>query len=443
MELKDKLVNTFREFETHLNGNAGSAIHKVRRNAIEKFSTLGFPTTHLEDWKYTSVEPFLKNDFQIFYREKKSSAKISRDQFCIPGLKCNRLVFINGFFSEDHSEITGEHPAIVIQNLAEAGKQFPEVFEKHFAQHSSFERDGFNAINTAFAMDGAFIMVPDNSEVKTPIHLIYVTDATGANVFSQPRNLILIGKNSKVSIIESYHALGANYSFSNVVEEIIVEDNAEIDYYKIQNLSGYTSRESGNDHHVATTQVNLSRDSRYTVFTVSLSGEFIRNNMNIVLGAENSEGTMYGLYLPKGNELIDNHTLVDHAFPNCRSNELYKGVMDEQSKAVFNGRIIVRKDAQKTNAFQSNKNILLSDAATVNTKPQLEIFADDVKCSHGATSGQLDEEAMFYLKSRGLSDAQAKAMLTLAFVEEVISYVKIDALRLHLEDLIEKRLSKN
>lgn len=439
--LKEKFITGFRLFETNMNGASKTPVHQVRKEAMSYFEKTGFPSLKNEDWKYTNTEPLLKQEFDIVTKHVTVSQELRKEieSFFIPKLNCYRLIFVNGIFNAGLSELPENPSEIIVTNFAEALKKHTALIESHFARHADYKENGYKAINTAFAAEGVFIHLPDKTTLDKPVHFLFISDNTVEHSFIQPRNLIVAGRQSQATFIESHHAVGTNFSLTNLVSEIALDDAALINYYVVQHLD---PQQNNNASLIDTTEVVLNKDSRFDIFTASLSGAFIRNSLNIKLNGNNGETHLFGLYLPEGKEFIDNHSLVDHAVPNCFSNEFYKGVMKDQSKAVFNGKIMVRPDAQKTNAYQSNKNILLSDEASIYTKPQLEIYADDVKCSHGATSGQLDEEALFYLKTRGISDATARAMLTLAFAEDVISNIKIESIREQLEKWIEERLMK-
>jgi len=275
--------------------------------------------------------------------------------------------------------------------------------------------------------------VPDKQTLEHPVYLYFISDGRLAKPFSQPRNLFVVGRESTAKMVEVFHTIGQHHSFTNVVTEIVVAENASVEYYKVQD-------ESENAHHVGTTQAHLSRDSKFAAYTVCLRGALLRNNLNLILDGSNVEAHMYGLYLLNGKTHADNHTLADHRQPNSYSNELYKGILDGKSTGVFNGKVFVRQAAQKTNAFQSNRNLVLSKEASMNTKPQLEIYADDVKCSHGATVGQLDEDMLFYLRTRGIPAESARALLMRAFAEDVLTTISIAPLREYLEKLIAQRL---
>jgi Fe-S cluster assembly protein SufD len=318
--------------------------------------------------------------------------------------------------------------------LEEAAKsEYREIVSKHLGHSSKYQKDGINALNTAFVKDGVFIFVKKGQIVEQPIYIYNITDSRSGNVLSQPRSLVYVSENAQVQIVESYATLGLDESFTNQVLEIIVDKDARAEYYKIQNDSAHTNQ-------VSTTHIRQIAKSYTHTVTISLNGGIIRNNLNLVLDAEYCEGHLYGLYLQKGQTHVDNHTVVDNVKPNCFSNELYKGIIDGKATGVFNGKILVQPQAQKTNAYQSNKNILLSDDASVNTKPQLEIFADDVKCSHGCTVGRLNEEGLFYLQSRGIPSKIAKSLLLHAFAIDVLEHIRPEPIREYVEKLISERL---
>ena len=442
ISLKDKVIKDFKEFENSLNGMAKDEdgkiekIHKIRLDALQKFEELGFPEKKLEDWKYTNINPIVQKEYSRKYKDiSVKVAKKNISEFLIPGLDVNLLVFINGNFSKKLSNITYENNMVFIGSLVEAYSIHKELIDIHFSKYAKYGKEGLTALNTAYAYDGAFIYLPKGKILDKPIHLLFISDSKMVDIMTHPRNLIIAGEDSKATIIESYYSFNHNYSFTNVVNEIVLEKNSDIEHYKIQD-------ESVKSYNVNSTYVNQDRDSRFHSVTITWGGNIVRNNLNVTFSGENSECLLYGLYAVKDNELIDNHTLVDHAIANCRSNELYKGILDDNSTGVFNGKIMVRKDAQKTNAYQSNKNIILSDKAGINSKPQLEIFADDVKCSHGATTGQLDKEELFYLVSRGIGKKEAQNMLLIAFAYDIIENIKIESLKKKLYQTLVKKLSK-
>ena len=409
---------------------AFSSTDEEKKKAFDSFLSLDFPTIKNEEWKFTNVSKIIKNDFK--------STEGSIDDSIVEkllenGIEGDKIVLINGIFSKKLSRISNQ--VCEIKSLNEAVSNNATIFSKWYNKILPKNPDAFTSLNTAMNKDGVFIYIPKNKTATSPISIHLFQDAQAQHTISHPRNLIYADENSEATVLNFYHTIGTNKSLINEVTEIGVEKDARLNYYKIQNDTIEASQ-------VNTTQVYQAEKSLFKSHTFSLSGELIRNNLNIVLGGEYIESHMNGLYMLEGTTHVDNHTIADHQYPNCESHELYKGVMDEKSNGVFNGKIFVRKDAQKTNAFQSNKNILLSDLAKVNTKPQLEIWADDVSCSHGCTTGQLDEEALFYLMARGISAPKAKALLLNAFAGEVLDRISLPILKEQLESIIIDRLQK-
>ena len=448
LSIKDNFISDFEIHEDEILGNSSAHIRDIRKKAIVSFEKLGIPTRKHEEWKYTDINSILKNEYVQLFTPVDTALTANDIYPCLtPDLDASIAVVENGRFVKQlsSSEIKD---GVILCSFAEAiNHNFvqAEIIEKHFSNYADINSDAFIALNTAFAKDGVFIFVPDGVTVDKPIHIVNVINknvealGTSENIFVQPRNLFVISANSRVQIIESFSVISEskanNAVFTNAVTEIICGENSNVDHYTIQNERGKAI------NRVSTTEVYQKANSVFSTNTITLNGVFVRNNLNIVPDAEGCESNLYGLYLLKDNQHVDNHTLVDHKKPNCYSNELYIGILDGKSTGVFNGKVHVRKYAQKTNAFQSNKNILLTDDATINTKPQLEIYADDVKCSHGATTGQLDREALFYMRSRGIGEDKAKAMLMHAFACEVIDNIKIEPLKLKMDKLISERLS--
>lgn len=433
-DLTEAFVSNFNTFESQLNGQTSLPVHKLRKEAINTFSQLGVPGPKNEEYKYTNMVRALGS---FDFHNLPSVGDVSKtdvEGFALEALDAHHLVFVNGQLSKDLSTVDGTH-GLVIKDLATAFEEDGDMIGAYFAQYADYKKDAFTALNTAFAQNGSFIHVAENVKVDKPIALCFINDASAGQAYNNVRNLFVIGQGSEVIFVEDFNTKGENESLANTVTEIVVSENAKVDYYKIQN-----NKDSA--YHIGTTQVYQTRASRFSAYTFTLNGAVIRNNLNITVDAENCESHLYGLYLLNGKTHVDNHTEVDHREPNCESNELYKGILEDKAHGVFNGKVYVRQKAQKTNAFQSNKNILLSDSAIVNSKPQLEIWADDVKCSHGCTTGQIDEEALFYLRSRGLSEEKARALLLYAFAIEVIEQVKLPTLREYLENLVSERLQK-
>lgn len=417
-----------------LAGKLGSEplwLRKRREQAFSQFSRNGFPTMNDEEWRYTSVEPIATTSFQLPSEKQNSSfQKQELDALTLGTPDEKRLVFINGFFAPKLSSLEGLPSGLILKNLAEALKSEPDLVERHLFRYTD-EKAPFTALNVAFVRDGAFIFIPKGQTIVAPIHLLFIATGEETTTVSSPRNLIIAEEGSQATLVESYWGRGKY--LTNVVSEIVVGDNATLDHIKIQT-------ESETAFHIATIQVQQGRASRFSSHSTSFGGRLTRNNINSLLAAEGAECGLNGLYMAGADQQIDNHTMVDHAQPHAISRELYKGILSGEAKGVFNGKIIVRADAQKTDASQTNKNLLLSKEALINTKPQLEIFANDVKCRHGATIGQLDENAIFYLRSRGLGEKEARSFLTYAFASEMLNSLKITPLKRRLERLIQTRL---
>lgn len=432
LNLKSTLLEQFKVFENTLNGKSEKPIHKIRQQAIQSFDGLGFPTTRHEEWKYTNLGKVLKNDYTFGQNSPLQLADVEKTFFAdLP--KTNNIIFVNGVYQPSLSQIVSSEEVLIVKNLEEAYDTHTDLVAPYFGKLANSEDDALTALNTAFAQNGVFIHVPANKVVDEPVMLYFITDTRKGNVGVQPRSLIVMGQSAQATFVDKMDTIGDNASFTNAVTEIVVAPNARMNHYKVQN-------DKPNASYVGTTQVQQASDSCYTNTTVSLSGGIVRNNLNIALDGSNVESNMFGLYMITGNTHVDNHSIADHLKPHSVSNELYKGVMDGSSTGVFNGKIFVRQDAQKTNAYQQNRNILLSDNSSINTKPQLEIWADDVKCSHGATTGNLDEEALFYLRSRGIAENEARALLIHAFGNEIIDKISLEPLRVYLEQVVMERL---
>ena len=351
------------------------------------------------------------------------------------GLGCNRLVFVNGNLSKRLSSISGLAPKIKVSSIAEAVKSGSATVQEHLGRYAESGKYGFVALNTAFVSDGAYIEIPKGLVLDGPVQILHVSTRAGAPQISQPRVLIVAGQEAQGKIIEIYLGLGENANFTNAVTEIVAGENSSIDYVKVQH-------ESTKAFHVATVIAHEARSATVTTNTIDFGAQLGREDLITVLDGEGAESHLNGLYVTTGSQLIDNHTAIDHAKPHCASREFYKGVLDDKSTAVFNGKIIVRQDAQKTDSKQSDKNLLLSEDAVINTKPQLEIYADDVKCTHGATIGQIDAESIFYLRSRGIGREDARNLLIVAFANDIIDRIKHQPLRERLHAELLARLSK-
>ncbi len=431
---KQWYIDNFTRFESHLNGEKNLFPHAGRRNALEKLAVTGFPTLKEEEWKYTNVAPIIKNGFYPAYAINENNInkkELEKNFFC--GLECHRLVFINGLYSKELSKVNSLPKGAVVASLRDAIKTNPELVKKYITLPE--KANAFTLLNNAYNLDGLFVYLPKGSIVETPVQVLFINGNGEENVLSSPRNIIAAEENSSVNLVFSYLGAGSKSYFTNVITDVHLGENASVSVYKIQN-------ENDNSYHIEKADVIQGASSRFNHYSVSFGGSIVRNDINSSLEGENGECHYYGLYLANGNRHIDNHTFVDHASPNCLSNELYKGILDDEARGVFNGKIVVRPDAQKTNAYQTNRNILLTDEAKIHTKPQLEIFADDVKCSHGATVGRLDETAYFYIRSRGVPAEMAKSMLIRAFANDVIESVKIPELKEQLNHMIFSHLNR-
>src|SRR5688500_4684579 len=414
--------------------SADTSLGEIRNEAFKSFQRLGLPENKAEEYKDTPITRILQKNFSL--HEPPLSSGISVDNLTISSLDANKIVLVNGVFSKKLSVISSPEEEVTILSLKEALAQKNQLALKHVGQYADFKNDALTAWNTAAWNDGVFIHIKNNKIVQKPIVIHHVHDASKDEVHTVTRNLWVSGINSNATIVEKFDSVGTSNHFSNHINEAVIAENAELNFYSIQN-------DSGNRYQFNLTQFHQANHSRLNTFTFTLSGKLVRNNLQLALDGEGIESHMYGLYLLHKDSLADNHTVVDHRKANSFSNELYKGIMDDNSKGVFNGKIYVRPNAQKTNAFQANRNILLTEKATINTKPQLEIWADDVKCSHGCTTGQLDEEAMFYLQTRGISKESARAMMLYAFAGEILDHVKHAELKHYLDQLISERLHKN
>jgi len=420
----DKLIAGFTASKNTLFGDG-----ILRDQAMESFLRLGVPGRKSEEYKYVNMELALKGDLAAASPMPVSEAQLNRLKVIGNAIV---LVIINGRFSAEHTKFNNNIKGLQVMDIAEASGSV--VFQKHYAKYADINSDPFVALNTAMATGGVFMYVEKGAVIERPVHIIHISSSAESMII-HPRNLIVLEENAQATVIESFVTLNAAAKvFSTALTELFVDASAILQHYKIQ-------EENENGYLVNTTQALQKKQSVFSTNNFTLSGSLVRNNLNIVLDDEQIETHLNGLYLTKGNQSVDNHTLVDHRKPNCNSNELYKGIIEEKSTATFNGKIYVRKDAQKTNAFQSNKNILLSDDGTINTKPQLEIYADDVKCSHGTSTGKLDEDKIFYLRARGLSEASAKKLLMHAFASEVVENIKIDELRDYVEEKITARFA--
>jgi Fe-S cluster assembly protein SufD len=415
-------------------------LQSIKQSALDRFVSLGFPTTRSERWKYTNVAPIAKSAFKLAPNSLDLPVKLI-DESVLSRAGGRRLVFVNGHYSGRLSNLepqAGSTDGVVIGSLAQLLKSDDVDVKSHLTRYADYSDQAFTALNTAFLDDGAFIHIPDRKILEEPLYVIYWSDVGNRDALdhttSHPRTLILAGESSQAAVVEAYLGFGDHAYFTNAVTEIVAGENSILDHYRLQ-------QEADAAFHISTLQVQQRRNSSFYSHSISLGGALVRNDVNVVLDGEGAECTLDGLYVESGEQHVDNHTLIDHAKPHGSSRELYKGILDGKSTGVFNGSVIVRKDAQKTDARQSNKNLLLSEEAEINTKPQLEIFADDVKCTHGATIGQMDPEAMFYLQSRGIDRDAARALLMYAFSNEIIDRIKPEPVRSLITAAVFSRLS--
>jgi Fe-S cluster assembly protein SufD len=400
MERQNTYLADFERMERELAASTTPAVHRLRKTAAARFSELGFPGPRDEEWRFTPVAPLTRTPFEAVSAEQASKSCSLR----IPQLP-------NG---------------VIVCDLSEAMKNHASLAEPHLARHADWKKHSFIALNTAFLRDGIFVYVPWGTVLEEPLFLDFSANRDGEGFVWHPRCLIILGENSQVTLVEQYSGQAGNTYFTNAVTEFVVGAGAHVDHYKLQ-------REGDRAFHMAAMQVQLGRDAKFSSHAVTQGGQWVRNEINAVFEGEGGECTLNGLYQAGGEQLVDNHTFIDHAYPHCASHELYKGILDGKAQGVFNGKIYVRQDAQKTDAKQTNQTLLLSDDATINTKPQLEIYADDVKCTHGATVGQLDAESIFYLRSRGIGLAEARSLLTYAFANDIVSRIKVESVREELE----------
>jgi Fe-S cluster assembly protein SufD len=429
MSLKEKLVSSFMAFESSVDVN--TPVHDIRTEAIKTFETEGFPTKKQEDWKYTSLNSVLKYDYSVFPKHENALEFKDVKQYFIHEIDSYKIIFIDGKYSSHLSQTTHDGIDVCLMSSALTKPKYRLVIENYFNKIAS--KDSLSALNTAFSAEGAYIHIPKNKLVQKPIQIIHFSTGSEAALMLQPRNLVVVGENSHVQIIERHQNLTDNAVLTNSVTEIFANKRAIVDYYKIQN-------DKENASLIDNTFVNQKQESIAKVHTFSFGGKLIRNNLNFYQNGERIDSTMKGITIIGNKQHVDHNTLVHHIEPNCESHQDYKGIFNDSATGVFNGKVIVEKEAQKTNAFQANNNILISDKASINTKPQLEIFADDVKCSHGCTIGQLDESAMFYLRSRGIPEKEARALLMFAFSNNVLGSVKISGIKKRITKIIAKKL---
>ncbi|WP_431132798.1 Fe-S cluster assembly protein SufD [Psychroserpens mesophilus] len=432
MDLKDKLVSSFMAFENMVDIDA--PVHDVRSEAIKTFEEEGFPTKRDEAWKYTSLNNILKHDYSVFPKAENELEHRDIKKYFIHDIDSYKIVFIDGKYSSHLSQTTHDGIDVCLMSSALSKPKYRILIENYFNKAAT--KDSLSALNTAFSKEGAYIHIPKNKVVEKPIQILHFSTGNESALMLQPRNLIVVDENSHVQIIERHQSLTDNPVLTNSVTEIFTNKRAIVDYYKIQN-------DKQNASLIDHTFVKQKRESHASVHTFSFGGKLTRNNLHFYQEGERIDSTLKGVTIIGDKQHVDHNTLVHHIEPNCESHQDYKGIFGDKSTGVFNGKVYVNKEAQKTNAFQANNNILLSDQASINTKPQLEIFADDVKCSHGCTIGQLDESAMFYMRSRGIPEKEAKALLMFAFSNNVLDSVKIPEIKQRITKIVANKLGVN
>jgi Fe-S cluster assembly protein SufD len=430
MDLKDKMVSSFLAFENNV--DMDHPIHDIRTEAIKNFELKGFPNKKQEAWKYTSLSSLQKIDFSIFPKDSNTLEYKDVKRYFLHEIDTYKIVFIDGVYSSFLSETTHDGVDICLMSAALSKPMYKQVIDVYFNKVASKD-ESLTTLNTAFSKEGAYIYIPKNKMPKKPIEILHFATGNEAAMLLQPRNLIIAEENAELQVIERHQSLTSNDVLTNSVTEIFAAKNAIVDYYKVQN-------DVENASLIDNTYISQKSNSVVKVHTFSFGGKLTRNNLNYYQNGEYIDSTMKGVTILGEKQHVDHHTLVHHREPNCESHQDYKGIYGEKSTGVFNGKIIVDKIAQKTNAFQQNNNILISDNATINTKPQLEIFADDVKCSHGCTIGQLDEDALFYLQTRGIPKKEAAALLMYAFANNVLESVRIPELKMRINRLIANKL---
>jgi len=432
MDLKEKLLASFMAFENKGNVDLDSKVHDIRSAAIQSFEQAGFPTRRDEEWKYTSLNSLLKNDYSVFPQGEATVELKDVKKYFLHEIESFKIVFIDGVYSSFLSDTSHEVADVCILSSALKQPKYKMIIDHYFGTLAS-KNDSLTSLNTAFSKEGSFINIPKNVVLPKPIQILNFSTGSEKEIMLQPRNLIVVGENSHVQIYERHQSLSDNVVLTNAVTEIFAHKRAIADIYKIQNDRVTSSI-------IDNTYVQQKDSSIVSINTFSFGGNITRNNLEFHQEGEHITSNLNGITVIGNKQHVDNHTLVHHKKENCESHEMYKGIYDDQSTGVFNGKVIVNKEAQKTNAYQQNDNVLIGDKASINAKPQLEIFADDVKCSHGCTIGQLDSSALFYLQSRGIPKKEAKALMLFAFCNDVVEKIKIPALKSRISKLLADKL---
>jgi Fe-S cluster assembly protein SufD len=429
-EQLETYLESFTGFEKRATGQSLRWLRDLREAAFARFCEVGFPTTHEEDWRFTNVSAIARTQFELAPGGEVAAQDAER--FRVAGAAC-QLVFVDGKFAPTLSSTTQLPPGVNATGLAREIARSSHALEPHLGRYLNIQRDPFSALNTAFAEDGAYVHIPKGVVLEAPIALLFITTASDKPLMTHPRNLIVVEAESQATIVEDYVSLGSGVAFSNTATELVAGENAVVSHYMIE-------REHHQAFNVSTLRIQAARSANLSSHSVLLGGGLVRNNVHPVLAGEGAECLINGLFIGNGGQHLDNYMLVEHVSPHCASRQFYNGILDERAHGVFHGRIIVHKDAQKTDAKQTNRNLLLSDDARIDTKPQLEIYADDVKCTHGATIGQIEENALFYLRSRGIDEVAARKLLLLAFASECLDRMRPNPARDHVERLIQASL---
>ena len=432
MSLKDKLLSSYLTFQE--NQDFDNSIHDLKDAAIKVFEAHGFPTKKDENWKYTSLNSLIKEEYNLVGHSENTVEFRDVKKYFLNDIDSYKIVFIDGVYSSYLSETTHDGVDVCLLSAALTKPKYKPVIDKYFNKIA--KEDSLTSLNTAFAKEGAYIYVPKSKVVSKPVQIVHFSTGVESNLMLQPRNLIVVEENAEVQIIERHQSLNENAVFTNSVTEIFAADHARVDYYKIQN-------DRDNASLIDNTHIDQQNSCEVSVHTFSFGGKLTRNNLNFYQNGEHNNSILKGVTIIEDKQHVDHNTLVHHKQPNCESHQDYKGIFDDRSVGVFNGKVVVDAIAQKINAYQSNNNILVSDKASINSKPQLEIFADDVRCSHGCTIGQLDEDALFYMKTRGIGEKEGRALLMYAFANNVLASVKIPQLKARITKLIANKLGVN
>ncbi|EAQ51266.1 MULTISPECIES: Fe-S cluster assembly protein SufD [Leeuwenhoekiella] len=432
MSLKDKLLSSYLTFQE--NTSFDNSILDIKDQAIKVFETEGFPSKKDENWKYTSLNSVTKPDYSLVSHADDAIEFKDVKQYFLNDIDTFKIVFIDGVYSSYLSETTHDGVDVCLLSSALTKPKFKQVIDVYFNKIA--KKESLTALNTAFAKEGAYIYVPKSRAVNKPIQIVHLSTGSEANLMLQPRNLIVAEENAEVQVIERHQSLSSNAVFTNSVTEIYAGKHARVDYYKIQN-------DKENASLIDNTHIDQQESSEVSVHTFSFGGKLTRNNLNYYQNGEHINSILKGVTIIEDKQHVDHNTLVHHRQPNCESHQDYKGIFDDRATGVFNGKVVVDDIAQKINAYQSNNNILVSDKASINSKPQLEIFADDVRCSHGCTIGQLDEDALFYMRTRGIGKKEGRALLMYAFANNVLESVKIPQLKARITNLIAEKLGVN